>query len=59
MKVAESTVQIIGHYLNNDVPVLNSQDRRIINIFMVLYGPFAWTGLPRKEDWHANVGHNI
>lgn len=27
MKVAGSTVQMIGHYLDNNAPVLNSQDR--------------------------------
>lgn len=47
-EATELVVQILNNNLNNDNPTLDAQQRRMLDLFMVLYGSFMWNDVAAK-----------
>lgn len=47
-EATQMTLDMINHNMNNDNPTLHPQQRRMIDLFMVLYGYFRWDDVAAK-----------
>ncbi|OQD76372.1 hypothetical protein PENDEC_c004G05500 [Penicillium decumbens] len=54
-QTASVTYQIIDHYISTDNPTLNDDNRRMMDLFMTLYGSFKWDDVSAKNVARARA----
>jgi hypothetical protein len=47
-QATQMTLDLINNNMNNNNPTLHTQQRRMIDLFMVLYGSFRWDDVAAK-----------